>query len=300
MHVLGKVLLGFVVVGAIAAIVLTTMTLDVRTYWEQQAADARTAFEEIDRDLQIKQAAHRDQQDTLDRIKESWGNVFMAPNSRPTNPANGAVSIGVGTQQGLGDKAGSRADAPLVHLFNVSPDSSQYLGAFKIQTAQPGSTEAVLSRNPFPDENFPGGTWRVRELIPFDYGTRLLDVYTKQIEADARLQRMEFDVTRLQGQLAASQALLQERVYQLEGDPNLPEGNPVQKAGYVQAIRDALTERDTLMARLHALRVERLLKLESLQQLTAENAQRIARFTEQTTSSTTAPSVSVANPAAAR
>jgi hypothetical protein len=294
MHVLGKVLLGFVVVAAIAAVVLTTMTLDVRMHWESQVATARAEYDELAADLRKQRALARDAQDNLDRVKESWGNVWRGQNSRPTNPATGAVSIGVGTQMGLGDAAAARADNPTVHLFNASPEGSQYLGAFKIQSAQPGSVDAVLNRPPFPGESFPAGTWRVRELIPFDYATRFLDVYTKQIEADARLQRMQFDVTRLEGQLAASQLLLQERVHQLEGDPTIPDANPLQKAGFVQAIRDGLTERDSLMARLHSLRVERLLKLEALQMLTADNARRLARFAEQTGSTAPSPSVSAA------
>lgn len=294
MHVLGKVLLGFVVVLAIAAVVLTTMTLDIRTHWEQQVAQANTAYDEIAKDLVIKRANYRDLQDTLDRTKESWGNVFLAPNSRPTNPATGGVNIGVGLQAGLGDKAASRADNPIVHVFNVDPNNSQYLGAFKIQSAQPGAVDAVLSRPPFSDESFPAGTWRVRELIPFDYATRFLDVYTKQLEADSRLQRMQFDVTRLQDQLKASQTLLQERVYQLEGDPNLRDANALQKAGYVQAIRDGLNDRDLLMAKLHALRVERLLKLESLDMLMKENSARLAQFAQQTQSSGANPAVSAA------
>ncbi len=293
MHVLGKVFAFFLIpVLAIAAIVLTTMTLDVRSHWEQQVAQARTDLTSMQQDLEVKQRDALHAQEAVDRLKESWGNLFAAPNSRPTNPATGAVSIGAGTQQGLGDQAASRPDTPIVHVFNVTPESSEYLGAFKIQSAQPGSVEAVLSRPPYPGESFPAGNWRVRELIPFDYATRYQDMFTKQIEANARLQRMQYDITRKQEQLTASQALLQERVYQLEGDPKQAQGSPVQRDGYVQAIRDGLTERDELLARLHALRVERLLKLETLQMLTAENADRMARFIEQTQSQSTTPTVS--------
>lgn len=283
MHVLGKVMLGFVVVGAIAAIFLTTMALDVRTHWEEQIAKAKADYAAVEKELAIKEANHRDAQEALDRVKLTWGNVFLGPNSRPTNPATGAVNIGAGTQQGLGATAAARPANPMVHIFNViDGQNSQYLGAFKVQSAQPGSADAVLSRPPFADENFPAGTWRVRELIPFDFASRFLDVFTKQIEADARLQRMEFDVTRLQEQLAASQKLLQERVFQLEGDPNLANAAPLQTKGYVQAIRDGLTERDELLAHLHDLRVERLLKLETLKMLTEDNDLRITRFSQET------------------
>ena len=116
-------------------------------------------------------------------------------------------------------------------------------------------------------------------------------------QGDGRLQRMTFDVTRLQDQLAASQKLLQERVFQLEGDPNLDNASDLQKKGYVQAIRDELTERDALLAALHELRVERLLKLETLTMLTTDNTLRIARFAQETGSDAPAAAVSAATPA---
>lgn len=290
MHVLGKVLLGFVVVGAIAAIFLTTMTLDVRQKWERQVAEAEKAYAEIEKDLAIKEANWRDAQQSLDRIKHSWGNVWQGQNSRVTNPGTGAVNIGVGTQQGLGVDAASRAANPMVHLFNVvDNENSQYLGAFKVQSAQAGSTDAVLSRPPYPGESFPAGTWRVREFIPYEYGTRFVDLHTKQIEVDARLQRMVFDVTRKQNQLAATNKLLQERIYQLQGDPN--EGT----VGFVQGIRDALTERDEQLAKLHRLRVERLLKFETLQQLTTENRNRVELFVRQSGSASESTAADVAS-----
>ncbi|MCA9056380.1 MAG: hypothetical protein KDA75_21275, partial [Planctomycetaceae bacterium] len=54
-----------------------------------------------------------------------------------------------------------------------------------------------------------------------------------------------------------------------------------------------LTERDSLLAKLHNLRVERLLKFESLTMLQDENQRRIAAFSEQTQSGATPPAVSV-------
>lgn len=281
MHVLGKVLIFFVAAGAIAAILLTTMALDVRTHWLQQVAQAREEYAKIERDLNSVRIQHRNEQEALDRVKLGWGNVWMAPNSRPVNPATGAVSIGQGLQQGLGQPAGSRAPNPTVYLFNVEGDQSTYLGEFRIQSAQPGSADAVLSRRPWPGENFPAGTWRVRESVPFNYAARFLDQYRMQIEAEARLERMRYDVTRRQEQLAATQNLLQQRIYQLEGDPTLTDASELQRVGYVQALRDGLAQRDALLAKLHALRVERRLKFESLVLIQKENEERLRRYTVQ-------------------
>lgn len=281
MHVLGKVLIFLLAAGAIAAILLTTMALDVRTHWLQQVAQAREEYAKIERDLISERYKHRNAQEALDRVKLGWGNVWMAPNSRPVNPATGTVSIGQGLQQGLGQPAAARAPNPTVYIFNVNGDQSEYLGEFRIQSAQPGSADAVLSRRPWPGENFPAGTWRVRESVPFNYAARFLDQYRMQIAAEARLERMRYDVTRRQEQLAATQNLLQQRIYQLEGDPTLTDASELQRVGYVQALRDGLAQRDALLAKLHALRVERRLKYESLVLIQQENEERLRRYTVQ-------------------
>ena len=65
MHVLGKVFAFFLIpVLAIAAIFLTTMTLDVRTHWEEQIGQARAEYAEIEADLAIKRANARDAQES--------------------------------------------------------------------------------------------------------------------------------------------------------------------------------------------------------------------------------------------
>lgn len=281
MHTLGKVLIGFVVVGAIAAIFLTTMTLDVRKHWQQQVAKAREDYAKIEGELTTARFQHRQAQEALDRAKQSWGNVWRAPNSRPVNPATGTVNIGVGTQEGLGQQVTARTPNPYVYLFNVEGGGSQYLGQFRIQSAQAGSADAVMTRPPYPGENIPGGEWRVRDTIPFSYANRLLDQHRLYLEAEARLQRMKYDVTRRQEQLAMSQNLLQQRIYQLDGDPTLTDASELQRVGYVQALRDGLTKRDELIAKLHALRVERRLKFESLVLIEQENAARLRQYEQQ-------------------
>lgn len=299
MHTLGKVLLGFAVVGALAAIVLTTLTLGVRTKWQSQVDQARQEFQQVEADLQIKRTQMREAQEHLDRVKRGWGNVYMAPNSRPTNPAIGAVNIGVGTQMGLGVPAASRPANPTLYIFNVNGDESEFLGEFNLQSAQAGSADAVLTRPPFPGENFPPGTWRVRDEIPYDYLTRFIDLRTKQDEADIRLERMHFDIKRLETQLATSQQLLQERLYQLEGDPNLESPNELQKAGFVQALRDQSMARDQKLAVLHAKRLELRLKFETLQMLVQENASRLAAYEQQIRSGASAAPLSTAGRTAA-
>jgi len=285
MHVLGKVLLFFVIVAAVAAAVMTSWSLDLRAHYLRQVTEARVAYAKMEGELLSNRTRHREAQEALDRTKQAWGNTWQAANSRPVNPATGSVSIGVGQQLGLGAAAGSRTPNPYIHIFYVEGDRSDYLGQFKIQSAQAGATDAVLSRPPYPGQNFPAGTWRIRELIPFSYSGRFLDLHATRIADEARLGRMQYDVQRLQEQLAASQHLLQERINQLDGEPDgnpdVPNPTELQKAGFVKAIRDGIDERDRLIARYHALQVERRLKFETLLLIQKENEARLTAFEQQ-------------------
>ncbi len=296
MHVLGKVLLGFVVVGALAAIFLTTMLLDARGHWQQRVDAARAAFENAEEQLAAQRVIANSLQLEVDRLQVGWGQTVLAPNSQTLNAQQGVVSIGAGSQRGVGTRrdANNPQATTINQVYIFRPDEneaqasapestppSQFLGAFTLQNVEPGSAEAVLIRPPYSDEQFPGGTWRVREIIPHGYATQMQELYTRQIAAEARLQRMKYDIARLNEQRDASMQLLQERMKELNGDPDLMEASDLQRAGYVQAMRDRMTERDQLLQRLHELRLERRLKLEALQALNEQIQQRANRYAQQ-------------------
>jgi hypothetical protein len=280
MHVLGKVLLGFVIVGAIAAVVLTTMALDVRTRWQQQIAQAETDYAVVAKDLVVQRAKHSEEQDALDRVKRGWGDVYQG-DANVGNPQTGAVSVGVGQDRGLGANNTLDGTNPIVHAFVLNGDVSEYVGPFELRSAQAGSADLIMKPSPYPGQPIAEGAWRVREEIPQDYHTANLENHTAQIAADTTLKGVEQQLASLNKQLEASKLLLAERMRQLEGDPDVENGNELQKAGFVQAIRDRLTERDQLLAQLHALRLERRLKLEALESLLEQNQERALAYRRQ-------------------
>ncbi|MEZ6065078.1 MAG: hypothetical protein R3B90_05085 [Planctomycetaceae bacterium] len=279
MHVLGKVLLGFVVVGAIAAIVLTTMTLDVRKKWQEQILQARTEYDSIAERLANARAIHRQEQEALDRVKQGWGDVFQG-NANVGNPQVGAVTVGVGQDRGLGAASTTDGPNPIVHGFVVNGDQTEYVGPFEIRTAQAGSTDLTMKPAPFQGQQIPGGVWRIREEIPFDYHSMNIKLHTEQIAAEDKVRQMTAQLVVLREQLAASRLYWGSGSTNCRGDLNLVEANELQKAGYVQAIRDRLTERDLALVQLQSLRLELRLKLESLEDLMAQNQSRLAKYRE--------------------
>ncbi len=283
MHVLGKVFLGFMAFFAIVAIVLTTMLLDVRSHWLKRVADAKQAYESVERDLAIKTSRVRSLQDEIDRVKNGWGDLFLARQGSVIDPATGTVRFDVGSQQGLG--VGEKENQ-VVYLFHVTgPDQSTYLGAFQLQNIQAGSATARLFGRPVrSDETIPAGVWRVREEISVDYAQRLVDINTRQILAEEDLARVQYNLKRYQEQQAASEQLLRERINQLQGDPNLQNPTPLQASGYVQAIRDAITKRNQLIRELDARRRELKIKTDTLQLIAQENQARRKKALQQSSS----------------
>jgi hypothetical protein len=277
MHWLGKLCLGFLALAALFAIYLTVGLLKARGYWQQQAQAAEAAYETTAKDLGVKRTQVDNLQEQVVRSKLGWGNVWMAGNSRVNNPNTGAVSIGTGSSQGLAQR--EQGQNALVHIFSAEQGSEpQYLGAFQIQSLQAGSADAVRLPPPPPNFNMPSGTWRIREEIPYNFSTRFMELETHQMAALSRLQRMQYDIQRLQEEKVASETLLKEREYELNGDPNLMDPTPLQKDGLVQSLRLSLAQRDQLLQQLQALRLERLQKQEALEGLLESNRQRVAQY----------------------
>lgn len=278
MHVLGKVLLWFSFLLAAGATVLAVGVLGARGHWQQEIDKAQQEYAQINSELKLKRSQGKELQDEVDRVRLGWGNVWVAQNCRLVNPNTGTVSIGIGSQQGLGQREKVSNQLPLVHAFSIDGPQPQYLGAFQVTAIEGGAAEAVRMPPPAPGETIPSGTWRIREEIPYNFATRFGELHTSTLEAEAGLARMQYDIARVQEQKTSSEHLLQERVNQLMGDPSLQNASPLQTNGYVASLRDALSERDQLLQELQALRLERLTKLNALEALVESNRQKLATY----------------------
>lgn len=279
MHVLGKVLLGLVFLLAGGATLLTTMLLDVRSRWQQQVTTAKTDYENSLADLEAKKNEVHQLQRELERAKFGWGNVWMADNNRVIDPRIGTVSIGIGTARGLGIREQNQEQLPLVHAFSADAGRDpEYLGAFQVQQLQAGAANAVRLPAPAPDFNMPSGTWRIREEIPYNFSTRFMDLHQQQLAAAGRLMRMQQKVQQFESQKAASQALLQERVNELEGDASLANATELQKSGLIKGLNQSLAQRDQKLQQLQALRLDRLQKLKALEELNKANREKVNRY----------------------
>jgi hypothetical protein len=144
----------------------------------------------------------------------------------------------------------------------------------------------------------PGGTWRIREEIPYNFSTRFMELETNQIAAQARLERMQYDIQRLQEQKKASETLLAEREYELNGDPTIADPTQLQKDGLVQSLRLVLAQRDQQLEQLQSLRLERLQKQEALEALLESNRQRVAQYEQRVGGASNGPASTASGAAA--
>ncbi|MEZ6056782.1 MAG: hypothetical protein R3C01_08755 [Planctomycetaceae bacterium] len=276
MHILGKVLLGFVMVAAIAAIVLTTMVLDVRNHWLGEVDKAEKAYNAVAANLENWRIKVQDENEVLDRAKQMWGNAYNAPNSSVTNPNQGTANIGVGRTSGLAvPQLAGNGPLPVVYAFNVDPNGeSQYVGAFQLQNVGDNSSTAQLIRPPFANETFANGTWRIRDDIDPGYATEFLRQSQVRVETEAILKRELYDVKRLNEQKIAADEIFENRRKELEGDPDLADASTLQKDGLVQAIRVETDRRDVMLERLDSLRRRLELTRQQLDEVLLRNLKR--------------------------
>jgi len=256
MHVLGKVLMFFVVVGGVGAVILTAGVLGARNHWMKQVEEADKQYITVAADLTTQQTALRDANEAVDRAKNLWGNVWTAPNSGPTNAAQGTVQIGVGRNDGLAAaELAAQQPLPIVYAFIVDANgASNYVGEFQLEQVADNSATAKLTRVPFEGETFPSGTWRIRERIDFGYANSFKEMDAERVRNLATLTRDQYDITRHTEQRDNSNVILEERRKELEGNPDLADGSDVQKFGLVDALRKHVAARDALQERLDYLR----------------------------------------------
>ncbi|MEW4529799.1 hypothetical protein [Maioricimonas sp. JC845] len=229
MHVLGKVCLAFVVIGAIGAMILTSMLLDVRSHWMDQVESRHEQYVTQKEQLADARVAVSELEQEINRHMQAWGRSWSAVNSGVTNARNGEVTLGVGLASGLGSRAqiaGRPLESINIQLFAPQQDgSSLYLGDFKLKGLDANQALAQLNRAPLPGEaeSWPAGTYRVRELVPPSWRGVLGELQTELTIAAQDLQEEEGRLQLQEQHLASSQELLQQRMHELEGDPNAPE-----------------------------------------------------------------------------
>jgi hypothetical protein len=226
-------------------------------------------------------------QNELDRIQAIWGNQWtVAQGGNVLNAQNGTLAIGAGAQLPGWPVPVPEKSLPLVYVFSNEADgTSRYLGEFALSDVQAEQSGGQLTQQPpLPTsvealQALQGQPLRIRETIPAAWRGLYDDYFARQAVI---AQRLDFQRNQLQiqtAQLAKSQAILAQRLAELNGDSQPPAGASEQVInGLVVTIRDEETARNAESQVLDGLRRDLARKVVRLNQIVAENKEDVTKL----------------------
>lgn len=280
MHVLGKVFMWFAFLLIIAAVVLTTLTLKVRNRWKGELSKAMAAAKTSSDQLTTEEVKTRSLVEQNSLLQHSWGDAWMADRSGPQG--QGAIDIGVGSSKGLGQQQQAQGkEIPNLHVFAVTgPEESQYLGEFKVAQLGADTTTGQLARPlrpgqvPAEDQTWPTGQYRVRMMLPEGWASTTVELDSSVLKSHRYLVACDEQLKLLNKQIEESQKSLDQRLAELNGDAEAPEGSEQEVIeGFVAAVRRLELERNSVLAHVDELRHELNDQYVKLRETMDENTQ---------------------------
>jgi hypothetical protein len=273
MHTLGKVLMFFVIVGALAGTYLAARLLDTRSGWMAKVEAGAVQYEKNTLDLVAAERRASERENEVNRLQFAYNRYWTAPNSAVVQGTT-TVELGVGTN------VADFGRVPNVHLFALDPQgASQYLGQFVIDQLDADRSGATLNRAPYPGETeqWPQGPmmFRVRAAIPSPWGEEFTELWSHYGSTVQNYDSEQGLLRRQQEALQAATAQLDERMQELQGHTDAaPDADVIERLGIVEAMRLAEIDRDATLEQLDALRREYSAKWRQLEALLESNRQR--------------------------
>ena len=292
MHVLGKVLAVFAVMGAIASVIFTTKVLHVRNEWTRKVNDSRAQYEKTVDPLDVAQRRLSRLEHQWRRISHSWGpawdnlQVLPIPPADPNAPnATYLIDIrGLGTTSGL--KPGQ-----IIHAFAPSADGGRfYVGPFRVADVRDQQTRAAADwplRQSEKNDWRPaalfwqiGGPWRVRGAVPTAETETLIHYAQMLIKKD---EQYAATVAYRDAQNEAVKVAQEHRAYrekELHGDDSLEDRRDVLPDylidGLVKAVANADENRNDTQLVVDELRHELKRLYDDVVAIQKRNRQRAA------------------------
>jgi hypothetical protein len=299
MNVWGKVLLGLAIVLAAADAYLVAVLHAHRSKWQRDIEGKRASLAQTETALQEAQARVLDRQNELNRIDATWGRFrdnFENPQqpvfgnahldvaqARTLNAQDGTLAFSAGADAGIAAPAADKAP-PVVHVFiNEADGASRYLGELALTVVEGQQAAARLTQQPpLPNtaaalQQLQNQTLRVRKTIPASWRGLFDDYFARHAVINQRLDFQQNQLRIQNEQLTKSQAILAQRLAELNGDSQAPQGASEQVVeGLVVTIRDEESARNEELDVLDELRHEYARKIENLNTLVRQNQQAVS------------------------
>lgn len=284
MHTLGKVFLGLVIVLAGLDAYFALVLIAHRDRWNERYEKAVSNYET--QHAQLLQARHnvQDRRLKLNRLVDAWGNTWEARGGL-LNRDDARLVIEAGSATGL-PGPNENGTNPIVYIFQDNGDAgSVFLGEFELVTIEADQSAGRLTRPEFGMEitNWPangsGAQFRIRESIPSAGRTLFDELFVQYAQNEQKLDFQQRQL-RIEGeQLAKSQAILEQRIAELSGDPNPPEGAHQDVIdGLVETMRREEVARNADLDRLYDLRRQYSRKTAMLDSLIEENHESVSEL----------------------
>jgi len=285
MHVLGKVFLALTIVFALVDTYLSAVLMAHRTKWHSSIEQKQQQHEDLVDQLNDARDAHRNAEYELNRVTSTWRDKWDGGiGGRVLSPETGVLGLGVGSDAGI-PGPGPNGTKPVVYIFTAPAEGpSRYIGAFELDPPQATQVAGQLWRTPYDGEtddwNFDQSTaFRVRENIPSSWRSAFADLSGQYTLAAQALDAQTNLLNTLIAQQAASQAVLDQRLAELNGDPEPPMGASQDVLdGLVLTIRNEETDRNAELETIDRLRHELKRNRDILRALIAGNQQKVAEL----------------------
>ena len=260
MNTLGKILMGLLIVCLMVATYFTTGVLKARSTWLQKIEATSEKIAKAQEDAKSAKKQFEDARNLVHWENDNWGKAYTAPNSGPAPAGDGSIELGAGSNVGIGRGQQDPTKLPIVHVFGTDDKSqSVYIGDFQLTEVRQDTAGGKLTRPPFAGEvqSWPRGEYRVRESVPHDNLSAIDSLRTLILLAEQNVQHEEAALAFQNENITASQAALDQRMSELNGQPEAPDkAGPDVKDGLVQSMRREETARNALVKQVDALRRE--------------------------------------------
>ncbi|WP_437206417.1 hypothetical protein [Planctomicrobium sp. SH664] len=259
MHILGKVLLGLCILLVLVAVVFSAQLLDIRHRWLKEVETRQTRVRQNAEQLEALRRKVQNLEADRQRLVHEWGDVWVANNSGPQPGSDGIVEIGVGTASGIRVPADLEKSArPVAFVFGSEPSGqTRFLGEFQLVDIAAGRSAAQLIRAPYPGEMdaWPRGQYHIRQTLPGNWLSTIGDLEAQTVIAQARLDIQKNQLSVVQKQNQESQAALDQRMVELNGDPAaIPGTIPEIVDGLVETVRKHEASRNKQLSEIDVLR----------------------------------------------
>lgn len=257
MHLTGKIFAFLTMCLAVGAIIMTAKVLDKQNEWNGRVEKSREAYQKIIAEVPDVEAQADQLKNELTLQRLDWGRHWDDVETVVNDEQRGILSIGIGRNDNLVRVTESGDAYPTLYAFQPAEQGMVYVGAFRVTQVDVNQSAIQLVRPPRPEETktWKFGKWRFRDGLPASKEAEVDTLLTDLTILEERVKSRRLNLLIQQKSVKNAQKLLDQRLKELNGNPELPEDvDETYRLGLVESLRSAQEKRDQSIADVQKLR----------------------------------------------